>query len=76
MCEFHTKKTTISSDFVRGKGEAPPAIDDISCRQLLRKSVAAICAHTGFDSKINLMHTSVQWLFQRVKVMANKAVQS
>lgn len=39
------------SDFVRGKGEPAPNIDSISCRQLLRRSVAAIFAHAGYDSK-------------------------
>ncbi|XP_052793123.1 STAGA complex 65 subunit gamma-like isoform X2 [Mya arenaria] len=41
---------SMDSDLLRGKGEAPPVIDDISCRVLLRKSVAAILAHTGYDT--------------------------
>lgn len=40
----------LESDFVRGKGEQAPEIDNISCRQLLRRSVAANFAHAGYDS--------------------------
>ncbi|KAL5011540.1 hypothetical protein ScPMuIL_010091 [Solemya velum] len=39
-----------SRDFVRGIGEAPPVIDDVACRKLLRRSVAAIGAHVGYDN--------------------------
>ena len=42
----------ICSDFVRGKGKPPPEIDSASCHRLLKRSVAAIFAATGFDSKI------------------------
>ncbi|XP_056010203.1 STAGA complex 65 subunit gamma-like [Ostrea edulis] len=38
------------SDFVRGVGEIPPAVDEEACRKLLRKSTAALCAHLGFDT--------------------------
>ncbi|CAG2201911.1 SUPT7L [Mytilus edulis] len=38
------------SDFVRGKGEPPPVLDDITCRRLVQRSVAAIFAHLGFDN--------------------------
>ncbi|XP_069129324.1 STAGA complex 65 subunit gamma-like [Argopecten irradians] len=37
-------------DFVKGIGEPPPDIDDLACRKLLRRSVSAVCAHTGYDS--------------------------
>ena len=40
------------SDFVQGKGEPPPVIDDAICRRLVQRSVAAIFSHLGFDSKI------------------------
>lgn len=40
----------LESDFVRGKGGPAPNIDSVSCRQLLRRSVAAIFAHAGYDS--------------------------
>ncbi|CAL1539764.1 unnamed protein product [Lymnaea stagnalis] len=38
------------SDFVRGVGKAPAPIDEVTCRKLLRRSTAAICAHLSFDS--------------------------
>ncbi|XP_064608215.1 STAGA complex 65 subunit gamma-like isoform X1 [Liolophura sinensis] len=38
------------SDFVKGKSEPPPVVDDMACRKLLRRSVATICAHAGFDN--------------------------
>ncbi|KAL3879103.1 hypothetical protein ACJMK2_031416 [Sinanodonta woodiana] len=44
------QETQKSVDFTRGKGKPPPVIDDVACRKLLRRSVAAICAHTGYDS--------------------------
>ncbi|XP_052279018.1 STAGA complex 65 subunit gamma-like isoform X2 [Dreissena polymorpha] len=34
---------------VRVMGEAPLEVDSVTCRSLLRKSVAAILAHTGYD---------------------------
>ncbi|ELT88177.1 hypothetical protein CAPTEDRAFT_228859 [Capitella teleta] len=37
------------SDFARGIGEAPPELSPANCRKLLKQSVAAILAHTGFD---------------------------
>ncbi|PVD34559.1 hypothetical protein C0Q70_05835 [Pomacea canaliculata] len=37
------------SDFVKGIGETPPAIDEIANRKLLRRSVAAILAHMSFE---------------------------
>lgn len=37
------------SDFVYGKGKSPPELSFPVVRQILRKSVAAICAHIGFD---------------------------
>ncbi|XP_060603179.1 STAGA complex 65 subunit gamma-like isoform X2 [Ruditapes philippinarum] len=40
----------MESDFVLGKSEPLPQIDDVACRHLLRRSVAAILAHAGFDS--------------------------
>ncbi|XP_060083650.1 STAGA complex 65 subunit gamma-like [Ylistrum balloti] len=40
----------MESDFVKGIGEPPPEIDDLACRKLLRRSVSAVCAHTGYDS--------------------------
>lgn len=39
----------IFSDFVKGKSEPLPRIDEVGCRHLLKKSVAAILAHTGYD---------------------------
>jgi len=48
------KKFTTEEDydrpFVRGEGKSPPSIDDITCRKLLRRSTAAICAHLSFES--------------------------
>lgn len=38
------------SDFIKGKGDPPPVIDDQACRKLLCRSVAAVFAHIGFDS--------------------------
>ncbi|CAC5425822.1 SUPT7L [Mytilus coruscus] len=38
------------SDFVKGKGEPPPVLDDVTCRHLVQRSVAAIFAHLGFDN--------------------------
>ncbi|BFZ14518.1 hypothetical protein BsWGS_17557 [Bradybaena similaris] len=38
------------SDFVRGIGVSPAPIDDVTCRKLLRRSTAAICAHLSFDT--------------------------
>ncbi|XP_059163156.1 STAGA complex 65 subunit gamma-like [Physella acuta] len=38
------------TDFVRGVGKAPAPIDEITCRKLLRRSTAAICAHLSFDT--------------------------
>lgn len=38
------------SNFSRGIGTPPPVIDNVSCRKLLRCSVAAVCAHIGFDN--------------------------
>ncbi|KAH9510019.1 STAGA complex 65 subunit gamma [Bulinus truncatus] len=38
------------SDFVRGVGKPPSPIDEVTCRKLLRRSTAAICAHLSFDS--------------------------
>ncbi|CAG5125878.1 unnamed protein product [Candidula unifasciata] len=38
------------SDFVRGIGVSPAPIDDVTCRRLLRRSTAAICAHLSFDT--------------------------
>lgn len=38
------------SDFVQGKGEPPPVIDDAICRRLVQRSVAAIFSHLGFDN--------------------------
>ncbi|XP_067140328.1 STAGA complex 65 subunit gamma isoform X1 [Centruroides vittatus] len=38
------------SDFVYGRGKSPPELSFPIMRQILRKSVAAICAHIGFDS--------------------------
>ncbi|CAC5412499.1 SUPT7L [Mytilus coruscus] len=38
------------SDFVKGKGEPPPVLDDVTCRRLVQRSVAAIFAHLGFDN--------------------------
>lgn len=35
---------------MNGKGEPPPAIDDVTCRRLVQRSVAAIFAHLGFDN--------------------------
>ena len=32
-------------------GQPPPEIDAKTNRKLLRRSVSAICAHAGFDSK-------------------------
>ena len=48
------------SDFVQGKGEPPPDIDDITCRRLVQRSVAAIFAHLGFDSKNFLLCKVIQ----------------
>jgi len=36
--------------FVRGEGETPPVIEEVTCRKLLRRSTAAICAHLSFES--------------------------
>ena len=57
--------TCIFSDFVRGIGKALPEIDGATCRQVLRKSMTAICAHAGFESKRNFsliksLHLSLQ----------------
>lgn len=41
----------IFSDFVKGKSEPLPKIDEVGCRHLLKKSVAAMLAHTGYDGK-------------------------
>ncbi|XP_013390533.1 STAGA complex 65 subunit gamma-like [Lingula anatina] len=38
------------SDFSRGIGNAPLEIDSMTCRMLLRNSVAAICAHAGYET--------------------------
>uniref|UniRef100_A0A0B6Z4R9 Bromodomain associated domain-containing protein n=1 Tax=Arion vulgaris TaxID=1028688 RepID=A0A0B6Z4R9_9EUPU len=38
------------SDFVRGIGVAPAPIDEVTCRRLLRRSMAAVCAHLSFDT--------------------------
>ncbi|KAK7097852.1 STAGA complex 65 subunit gamma-like [Littorina saxatilis] len=38
------------SDFAKGIGESPPEIDEIACRRLMRRSVAAILAHLSFES--------------------------
>lgn len=40
----------MESDFVLGKKETLPQIDEVACRHLLRRSVAAILAHSGYDS--------------------------
>ncbi|XP_055893089.1 STAGA complex 65 subunit gamma-like [Biomphalaria glabrata] len=39
-----------NSDFVRGVGKPPSPIDEVTCRKLLRRSTAAICAHLSFDN--------------------------
>ncbi|XP_048243759.1 STAGA complex 65 subunit gamma-like isoform X1 [Haliotis cracherodii] len=39
-----------NSDFAQGKGQPPPRIDEVTNRKLLRRSVAALCAHVGFDT--------------------------
>ena len=39
------------SQFVRGLGSPPPEIDSKDCHRLLRRSVATLCAHSGYDSK-------------------------
>ena len=36
---------------MRGIGKAPPELSSATNRKLLKRSVAAICAHSGFDSK-------------------------
>ncbi|XP_041359645.1 STAGA complex 65 subunit gamma-like [Gigantopelta aegis] len=36
--------------FVQGIGEPPPKIDEVANRKLLRRSVAALFAHAGFDN--------------------------
>ena len=41
------------SMFARGMGTPPPVIDSKTNRKLLRRSVAAVCAHAGYDSKCN-----------------------
>lgn len=38
------------SPFVRGIGSPPPEIDSKDCHKLLRRSVATLCAHSGYDS--------------------------
>jgi len=38
------------SDFSLGIGKPPPEIDASSCRKLLRRSTAAILAHTGYET--------------------------
>ncbi|WAQ99092.1 ST65G-like protein [Mya arenaria] len=58
---------SMDSDLLRGKGEAPPVIDDISCRVLLRKSVAAILAHTGYDTCAeSILETMTDDIIERV----------
>ncbi|ESO89437.1 hypothetical protein LOTGIDRAFT_165034 [Lottia gigantea] len=39
-----------NSKFAQGIGDPPPVIDEISNHILLRRSVATVCAHTGFDT--------------------------
>ncbi|KAI0215850.1 hypothetical protein LSAT2_032072 [Lamellibrachia satsuma] len=36
--------------FVRGIGSPPPQIDSKNCHKLLKRSVATLCAHSGYDS--------------------------
>lgn len=43
-------KKDMDSDFVNGRGKPQPQVDDVGCRQLLKKSTAAILAHAGFDT--------------------------
>ena len=43
--------SNVFSEFVQGLGKAPPEIDNSSCRKLLRRSVATLCAHSGYDGK-------------------------
>ncbi|XP_067948747.1 uncharacterized protein [Watersipora subatra] len=40
-------------DFIRGIGIAPPAISPATCDQLLKKSVAQICLHQGYQESHN-----------------------
>ena len=42
---------SICSAFARGLGKPPPELDNSSCRRLLRRSVAAILAHAGYESE-------------------------
>ncbi|CAH1778170.1 unnamed protein product [Owenia fusiformis] len=52
----HIVKTSIpylpreDNDFVRGIGQSPPALDRVSTQKLLKRSVATICAHAGYDA--------------------------
>ena len=43
--------SNVFSEFAQGIGKAPPEIDNSSCRKLLRRSVATLCAHSGYDGK-------------------------
>ncbi|XP_022238160.1 STAGA complex 65 subunit gamma-like isoform X3 [Limulus polyphemus] len=43
------------SDFVRGKGKPPPELSFHVIRQILRKAVAAVFAHVGFDTTSELV---------------------
>ncbi|KAK6172610.1 hypothetical protein SNE40_016230 [Patella caerulea] len=38
------------SKFAKGIGDPPPVIDEVGNRKLLRRTVATICAHAGFDN--------------------------
>ena len=39
------------SDFVKGVSKPLARVDDAGCRHLLRRAVAAVLAHTGYEGK-------------------------
>lgn len=61
------------SEFVRGIGKAPPEIDSRTSRKLLRKSVAAVCAHAGFDGPYEYFQPSSDFEVSLVWTEINRA---
>ena len=58
-CNFGEMHKSSLNGVICSSGEArrvAPSVDIHSCHRLLRRSVATICAHVGYDGESNLTY--------------------